>query len=143
MAYAYLPIVETSTPDQRLQALKDAKDLMSSNGNKGGIMTAFVGENKTAPGASHEVITGMIRLGEYITTGHDYSDTHPFGKARPIVNTHNITVMVPPMTDRDDMEHFLSHVEDGSFMDFLKEQMGADGDTEEGTEDEPEAPESK
>lgn len=149
MAYAHLPIIETSTPTERLQALKDAKELMSGGG-PGGIMAA-IGGTKTTPGTSIEAISGFLRLAEYITTGHDYLDTHPTGKRRPIINQHNITVVAPPIVDADDMEHLMSHLEDGSFVEFMEDMMkqrdpfgvkaqdpfdenGSDGDAAEGPE---------
>lgn len=122
MAYAHLPVVETSHPHERLQALKDAKELMSGNGSNGGIIAAFAGNTKAAPGTSAEAIDGFIRLAEYITTGHDYADTHPKGKRRPIINRTDITVVAPPLGGAD-MEHLLHHLQDGSFAEFMEKEM--------------------
>lgn len=78
--YNELPSVETSTPAERLQALKDAKELMTSSPS-GGLASAFIGEQKPGVGGKPSAITSLIRVAEYISTGHDYRDTHPTGEA--------------------------------------------------------------
>lgn len=125
MAYAHLPSIENTTPEQRLQALKDAKDLMSGS-TTGGVISAIAGSQKSTPGTSIEAISGFLRLAEYITTGHDYLDTHPEGKRRPIVNNTSITVVAPPSFDEDDLQHMVAHIKDGSFMEFMKDMMEED-----------------
>lgn len=132
MAYAHLPNIDTTTPEQRLQALRDAKELMSGNGNNGGVIAAIAGNAKAAPGTSVEAISGFLRLAEYITTGHDYLDTHPTGKQRPIVNNTHVTVVAPPNLDEADVEHLVSHIKDGSFMEFMKDLMDDDGHDSDG-----------
>lgn len=136
MAYTELPTITTSTPAERLQALQDAKDLMSSSGTQGGLTEAFFGRTKSAPGTSTEVIDGFLRLAEYITTGHDYKDTHPEGKRRPIQKHMHVTVMAAGAPSQDDIEHLLSHLKDESFIDFINKQMDdteQDGPTEDDT----------
>lgn len=125
MAYVELPEISASTPAERLKALQDAKDLMSSSGTQGGLTEAFFGRTKSAPGTSSGVIDGFLRLAEYITTGHDYADTHPVGKRRPIINEQHITVMAAEVPSEEDLEHFLEHVKNGDFADFIAEQMQA------------------
>lgn len=117
--YVELPAV-TATPADRLQALRDARALLTTT--PGETKPAFFGggsvETVYAPDTAE-----LLRLAEYITTGHDYRDTHPAGKRRPIINTTNVTVVAPPAVDNEDLEHFLHHVENGDFTEFLKEAM--------------------
>ena len=119
--YTELPLIETSTPADRLQALKDAKDLMSKE-NATGLMAAFGAPTKSDPGSAVPVIDGFIRLAEYITTGHDYKDTHPEGKRRPIIKNTHVTVMAP-VGASEGLEHLLSHINDGSFGEFLDDMI--------------------
>lgn len=75
-----VPAAETSTPAQRLQALKDARDLMQGTPASGGMVQAFSGTSATTGlGGGEESVSSAIRLAEYIVTGHDYADTHPSG----------------------------------------------------------------
>lgn len=136
MAYTELPTISTSTPAERLQALQDAKDLMSSSGTQGGLTEVFFGKTRSAPGASTEVIDGFLRLAEYITTGHDYQDTHPVGKRRPIIKQTHVTVMAAGAPSQEDIEHLLEHLKAGDFLEFMEKQMDdteqdgpAEGDT--------------
>lgn len=76
--YNELPFVSAVTPAERLQALKDARDLVAGEPAKTGLVAAFgTIESRGAGATSTEA---LIRLAEYITTGHDYDDTHPHGK---------------------------------------------------------------
>lgn len=113
--YVELPAIETSTPDERLEALKEAKTLMSGNEATGGF-GAMLG-SKSAPGASADAIDGFIRLAEYITTGHDYRDTHPEGKRRPIIHEQHIHVhpVALDLEDEDmpeDLREMFAHIMD-------------------------------
>lgn len=134
--YVELPMIETSTPDQRLEALRNAKELLAGSPvvKSGG---PFSGSN-TEP---QDLVspTEMIRMAEYITTGHDYRDTHPEGKRRPVIKqVTNVTVMAPQGVDTEDLEHFLQHVENGDFTEFIRNVRDADAaeDKAEGKEDE-------
>jgi hypothetical protein len=122
--YTELPTITTSTASERLQALRDAKDLMSGT-EAGGVGAALFGPTKTTPGASAPAIDGFIRLAEYITTGHDYRDTHPEGKRRPKIT--NVTVVAPVSATAGQLEHFLEHVKDGSFVEFLERMKKSEG----------------
>lgn len=143
--YTELPLIETSTPADRLQALKDAKELMSKE-NATGLMAAFGAPTKSDPGSAVPVIDGFIRLAEYITTGHDYRDTHPEGKRRPVIKNIHVTVVAPSgiVPSQEDIEHLLSHVEDGSFQEFMedliKDQPESADDEKSAEDDEPTAP---
>jgi hypothetical protein len=117
--YVELPLIKTSTPEARLQALKDSRELLTSTPGetKGAIFGGGSVETVYAPDTAE-----MIRMAEYITTGHDYRDTHPEGKRRPVIKqVTNVTVMAPQGVDTDELEHFLQHVENGDFTDFLRE----------------------
>lgn len=131
--YVELPLIETSIPDQRLQALKDAKELLSGSPvvKSGG---PFSGSN-TEP---QDVVSPaeMIRMAEYITTGHDYRDTHPKGKRRPIIkHVTNVTVMAPAEGGAEELEHFLQHVENGDFAEFIRNVRDADAAERQADED--------
>ena len=137
--YVELPAV-TVTPAERLQALKDAKQLMSGHESSGAFGSMF--SSKAAPGASADAIDGFIRLAEYITTGHDYRDTHPEGKRRPVIQKNTtVHVHAADTVDPADLEHLISHIEDGSFLEYLEDQVRTprDEDTapdeEKGSED--------
>jgi hypothetical protein len=87
---SHLPEV-TSTPEERLAALKEAKALLfvPAAFSNGPLTSAKVEGN--APTADQ-----LFRVAEYITTGHDYLDTHPTGKRRPIIqNVHVSAVGMP------------------------------------------------
>jgi hypothetical protein len=118
--YVELPAVTASAAD-RLQALKDSQEILAGQPEvtSGGIF----GGNSTKP--RNIVDTDeLIRLAEYITTGHDYKDTHPEGKRRPVIkHVTNVTVVAPPTVDPEELEHFLHHVENGDFSEFLKDMM--------------------
>ena len=118
--YVELPAV-TATPAERLEALKNAKALLAAS-PKVTSGTFFAG-GSTAPNDFGDP-DEMIRLAEYITTGHDYKDTHPKGKRRPIIkNITKVTVMAPAEAgepSREDIEHFLHHVENGDFTEFVE-----------------------
>lgn len=144
--YTELPLISTSTPVERIAALQTAKDLLTSTPGK--TSPAIFGGGSTETVHAPETFE-MIRLAEYITTGHDYRDTHPEGKRRPIIkNITKVTVMAPahaPEPTREDVEHFLHHVENGDFADFIEEAIShlketvKDGEAEE-AEDRPKAP---
>lgn len=63
----------TSTPEERLQALKDAREILSST--SGSVAGALFGSNKG--GSQYADPLPLFRVADYITTGHDYFDTHP------------------------------------------------------------------
>lgn len=62
----------TSTPGERLQALKDAKELLAGTD---GMMKAFMGSAQKG-GSQYPDPMPLFRVADYITTGHDYFDTH-------------------------------------------------------------------
>lgn len=137
MAYTELPLITTSTPTERLQALKDARELLTSKpGETNGSIFGGGGKEAVYAPAPDE----LLRLAEYITTGHDYKDTHPVGKRRPINKHMHVTVMAASgLPTPEDVEHLVEHIKDGSFEEFLrdaqnqfeddKKQPGAEGDT--------------
>lgn len=94
----HLPEI-TSTPAERLQALKDSKDLMSG-AQPGGFSALFASSGST-PGHGNDAIDGFLRLADYITTGHDYLDTHPKGKRRPKIYQQHITVHAVGMSPEE------------------------------------------
>lgn len=114
------PLTTATTPKQRIKALWEARALLSDT--PGQTKPAIFGGGSVDPVASPDP-TEMIRIAEYISTGHDYRDTHPKGKRRPLIT--NVTVMAPPAMDTEDLEHFLHHVENGDFSDFVKDMMAA------------------
>jgi hypothetical protein len=59
--YPHLP-KPPSTMGERIDALKEAKPLLSTQ--------SFISSSGAA-------VSDLIRVAEYITTGHDYFDTHP------------------------------------------------------------------
>lgn len=118
--YTELPTITTSTPAERLQALKDAKALLAASPKT--TTAGIFGGTSTEPG-DYVLPEDMLRMAEYITTGHDYRDTHPEGKRRPIIKTTNVTVVAPGMPDREDLEHLISHIKDGSFEEFMQDLM--------------------
>lgn len=87
---SHLPEV-TSTPEERLAALRESKALLfvPAAFSSGGISTAKV-EGK-APSVDE-----LLRVAEYITTGHDYLDTHPKGKRRPLIQNVNVHAVGMP-----------------------------------------------
>lgn len=104
--YLEIPAVD-GTPESRIKALQTAKPLLTSGG-------PF-----SATGAPS---LDLIRVATYIETGHDYLDTHPQGKRRPVIKeVTNVTVVAPPTVDQEDIEHLIHHVENGDFADFLKD----------------------
>lgn len=114
--YVEIPNVP-GTAESRLAALKESRELLKGEPATKPVM--FAG-NSTEPG---EVAgsTELINLATYIETGHSYFDTHPTGKRRPkIVNVH-ATVVAPPGIDTADLEHFLHHVENGDFSEFVQD----------------------
>lgn len=132
--YTELPLIETSTPAERLAALKDAKELMAGTPetSTGGIF----GGATTKPRDFFDTAEA-IRIAEYITTGHDYKDTHPAGKRRPVIKKiTNVTVMAPAGSSptEADIEHLLSHMADGSFAEFV-EDMVTKANTEDADDD--------
>lgn len=105
--YLELPAVD-GTPASRIEALKAAKPLLASS-------TII---SNTAASA-----TELIRVATYIETGHDYADTHPAGKRRPIIKNTTVHVHAAGEPSEEDVEHFLHHVENGDFADFLEDAM--------------------
>ena len=86
---SHLPEV-TSTSNERLAALKEAKALLfvPTSENK----SVFGGTVTSAAPVTDE----LLRVAEYITTGHDYLDTHPKGKRRPIIQNVNVSAVGMP-----------------------------------------------
>lgn len=106
--FTELPLIETSTPAERLQALRDAQQILAGQPEvtTGGIF----GGGSTKP--RNVVDTNeIVRLAEYITTGHDYRDTHPEGKRRPIIHNHH-TVNVHPVALEVDDEDIPQEIKD-------------------------------
>jgi hypothetical protein len=135
-----LPTQTDSTPEQRLEALKAAKDLMAGSPE---TTTGGIFGNSTTKPRDYFDATEAIRIAEYITTGHDYRDTHPEGKRRPIIKTTNVTVVAPGMPDKEDLEHLISHIKDGSFEEFMQDLMKEAESQSEQAEDEKSADEGE
>ena len=106
---SHLPEV-TSTPEQRLDALREAKALLfvptaESNG-------MFGKSSSSSVPATME----LMRLAEYITAGHDYLDTHPKGKRRPIIQNVNVHAVGMPeevakkLISDDFLDDLMNHV---------------------------------
>lgn len=118
---SHLPAV-TSTPAERLDALKEAKVLLF-------VPAAFSGGPFSATKVEGQMPSpdDLFRVAEYITTGHDYKDTHPTGKRRPVFKkVMNVTVMAGAGEggpSPEDLEHLLSHMADGSFAQFMEDQL--------------------
>jgi hypothetical protein len=128
--YTEIPTITTSTPAERLQALKDAKELLAGSPEvtKGGIF----GGDSTKPRDVFDT-TEALRLAEYITTGHDYKDTHPTGRRFFELQKYN------EATDRhDDHDHVHVHamgiprevmeqlLTEGSFEDLVRRFRSGD-----------------
>lgn len=121
MSYIELPEL-TGTPASRIVALRESKELMKGEPE---VSTGSIfGGSSTKPGAKGEAMD-LIRLSTYIETGHDYLDTHPSGKRRPKIT--NVTVVAPVGGNPEQLEHFLEHVKDGSFLEFLDRMKKAEG----------------
>ncbi|QWY81351.1 hypothetical protein SEA_RIZWANA_54 [Arthrobacter phage Rizwana] len=79
--YTELPEVKATTAAERLTALQDARDVIAGAPSSGGFAAAMFGEGgKKGVGDLPGGVDQLIRLAEYITTGHDYKDTHPTGR---------------------------------------------------------------
>lgn len=109
--YVELPAV-AGTPASRIEALKAAKPLVA------GTTNLF-----TTTGAK---ASDLVRLATYIETGHDYADTHPVGKRRPVVHNTTVHVHAADGVDPSDVEHFLAHVANGDFAEFLADEAVKD-----------------
>jgi hypothetical protein len=117
MSYIEIPAVP-GTAESRLSALKESRQLLK--GEPKTTSPAIFGGGATEPGAVAGS-TELINLATYIETGHAYADLHPTGKRRPkVVNVH-ATVVAPPGIDTADLEHFLHHVENGDFSEFVQD----------------------
>jgi hypothetical protein len=115
--YVEIPNVP-GTPESRITALKESRELLK--GEPKTVTGAIFSGSATEPGATAGS-TELINLATYIETGHSYFDTHPTGKRRPkVVNVH-ATVVAPPGIDTADLEHFLHHVENGDFSEFVQD----------------------
>ena len=114
--YIEIPAVE-GTPESRIAALKESRELLKGEPKvtAAGMFASAgtIGGDVAGPG-------DLIRLATYIETGHDYRDTHPEGKRRPIIKNTHVTVMAPQGMSPD-VEHLLSHLGDGSFAEFLED----------------------
>lgn len=64
-----------STITERINALRVSKELVTGGGNS--IAGQLFGNQTQAVRQSAEGVLTLLRLAEYITTGHDYFDTHP------------------------------------------------------------------
>jgi hypothetical protein len=107
---SHLPEV-TSTSAERLAALREAKALLFVPGAE---VTGFLSKSSTQPIAPQPA--ELFRVAEYITTGHDYLDTHPKGKRRPVVQ--NVSVHAIGMSE-EQAEKFVGD----DFLDELTKQM--------------------
>ena len=113
-----------STPAERVKALKDAKELMSGNA-PGGIVGAF-GGSKQAPGTGAEVITGFMRLADYITTGHAYEDNRPKASASSL---EGAGILIIPSIIRIDNDDAGESVNDAmNDINKTNEEEGSDND---------------
>ncbi len=65
-----------STIEERTQALKDAKGLLTTTSN-GGVFGAITGVSQGAVAQNNDGTLALMRLAEYMVVGHDYLDTHP------------------------------------------------------------------
>lgn len=72
------PPVHPATMAERIEALKVAKPLLAE--------TNFMKNGGAGP-------TALIRVAEYITTGHDYKDTHPKGEESTLTGP---VLLMPP-----------------------------------------------
>lgn len=104
----------TSTSAERLAALKEAKALLFVPGAE---VTGFLSKSSTMPIAPQP--TELFRVAEYITTGHDYLDTHPTGKRRPIIQNVSVTAVGMP---EEVARQFISD----EFLDELKDHVRKD-----------------
>lgn len=114
--YVELPTVP-GTAESRVAALKESRELLKQDAKVSG--PAIFGGGSTEPGVAPDALS-LIRLSTYIETGHDYPDLHPTGKRRPIIKNIHVTVMAPGGLP-EDLDHLLSHVEDGSFAEFIED----------------------
>lgn len=64
-----------STITERINALRVSKELVTGGGNS--VAGQLFGNQTQAVRQSAEGVLTLLRLAEYITTGHDYFDTHP------------------------------------------------------------------
>jgi hypothetical protein len=63
-----------SSMTERINALREAKGLVTASDK--GVSGVIFGNQSGVPPTDTGVLT-LLRLAEYITTGHDYLDTHP------------------------------------------------------------------
>ena len=110
---SHLPDV-TSTPEERLAALREAKALLFVPGAES---KNVFGSSVTVGGAPSP--ENLFRVAEYITTGHDYLDTHPKGKRRPIIQNVSVTAVGMP---EEVAKQFISD----EFLDSLKHHTHKD-----------------
>lgn len=103
---SHLPEV-TSTSAERLNALKEAKALLFIPGAE---VTGPFSKSSTQPVAPQP--DELFRVAEYITTGHDYLDTHPKGKRRPLIQNINVTAVGMPQEVAEQFigDDFLDHL---------------------------------
>lgn len=107
---SHLPEV-TSTPEERLAALREAKALLFVPAQlSSGPLNSSKADGK-APTADE-----LFRVAEYITTGHDYLDTHPTGKRRPLIQNVSVTAVGMP---EDVAKQFLGD----DFLNELKDHL--------------------
>lgn len=107
---SHLPEV-TSTPAERLDALKEAKALL--------FVPSVESKNifgTSASAAKAPATPDLFRVAEYITTGHDYLDTHPTGKRRPLIQNVSVTAVGMP---EDVAKQFLGD----DFLNELKDHL--------------------
>jgi hypothetical protein len=64
-----------STQQERIDALREAKSLVI--GRDASVAGTLFGNATGAIRQNDEGVLTLLRLAEYITTGHDYLDTHP------------------------------------------------------------------
>ena len=114
--YVEIPAVE-GTPESRIAALREARDLLKGEPK---VTTAGMFGSGGTIGGEVAGSSDLIRLATYIETGHDYNDTHPTGKRRPIIKNTHVTVMAPQGAT-EGLEHLLGHINDGSFAEFMED----------------------
>lgn len=92
--FNHLPDVTNQTPEERISALHEAKILVTATPASGGVAQALVGRSSV----SAPDVDSMIRVAEYINTGHDYRDTHDQRKERKTYGLASAGTLLMPMS---------------------------------------------
>lgn len=117
--YTEIPNVP-GTPETRIAALKESRELLKQEPKVAAPAIFGGGTTTTEPGPVAGS-TELINLATYIETGHSYFDTHPVGKRRPIIKNTTVTVVAPNgAPSQEDIDHLLSHIENGDFEDVME-----------------------